>query len=107
MNNNGGINVRGVGDTVVTDVNKGDWISLTNVKFGQAPTKITAKVGSKSGGCIKVCTKQTGDAVAYIDVPAGNVQEVEATVFGDLNGTTDLYFIFSADGIEFDSWQFS
>ena len=107
MNNNGGINVRGVGDTVVTDVNKGDWISLTNVKFGQAPTKITAKVGSKSGGCIKVCTKQTGEAVAYIDVPAGNVQEVEAAVFGDLNGTTDLYFIFSADGIEFDSWQFS
>ncbi|MBP1591052.1 MAG: carbohydrate-binding protein, partial [Oscillospiraceae bacterium] len=107
MNNNGGINVRGVGNTVVTDVNKGDWIRLTNVKFGQAPTTLTAKVGSKSGGVIKVCTKQDGDAVAYINVPAGDIQEVEATVFGDLNGTTDLYFIFSADGIEFDSWQFS
>ena len=107
MQNQAGINVRGVGNTVVTDVNKGDWIRVTNVKFDKKTAVLKAKAGSKNGGVIKVCTKQNGDAVAYIDVPAGDLREVEVPVFGDLSGTTDLYFIFSADGIEFDYWQFS
>ena len=106
MQNQAGIQISGVGDTIVTDVNKGDWTKVANVKFDKGASAITAKVRSKSGGVIKVCTKQTGDAVAYIEVPAGSeMQEVEAAVFGELNGTTDLYFIFSADGIEFDSWK--
>ncbi|MBP0976684.1 MAG: carbohydrate-binding protein, partial [Oscillospiraceae bacterium] len=104
--NQAGIQISGVGDTIVTDVNKGDWTKVANVKFDKGASAITAKVRSKSGGVIKVCTKQSGDAVAYIEVPAGSeMQDVEAAVFGDLNGTTDLYFIFSADGIEFDSWK--
>ncbi|MBR3536408.1 MAG: family 43 glycosylhydrolase [Oscillospiraceae bacterium] len=108
MQNQAGIQIGGLGDTYITDVNKGDWTKVANVKFDKGASAITAKVRSKSGGVIKVCTKQTGDAVAYIEVPAGSeMQEVEAAVFGELNGTTDLYFIFSADGIEFDSWKIS
>lgn len=106
MQNQAGINVSGVGDTVVTDVNKGDWIRLTGVKFDKGATSIKARVGSKSGGAIKVCTSKTGAAVAYIDVPAGGLQEVDMPVFGNLSGTTDLYFEFT-DGVEFDWWQFS
>lgn len=58
------------------------------------------------GGAIKIATSQTGPAVAYIDVPAGGLTEVEMPVIGELSGTTDLYFIFT-DGVEFDWWQFS
>ena len=108
MNNQSvGINVRGTGNTVVTDIKKGDWIKVAYADFKKAPSVITANVGSKNGGYIKVCTKLDGEAVAYIEVPAGDIQEAEAVVFGELSGTTDLYFIFSEDGIEFDSWQFS
>ncbi len=106
MQNQAGINVRGVGDTVVTDIHNGDWIRLTGVKFDKGASTITARVGSKSGGAIKVCTSKTGEAVAYIDVPAGQLTEVEMPVFGELNGTTDLYFEFT-EGVEFDWWQFS
>ncbi len=107
MQNQAGINVRGVGDTIVTDVNKGDWIKVANAKFDKGATAITANVASKNGGIIMVSTSQDmSDAVAYIDVPAGDFQEVDAAVFGDVGDTTDLYFIFSADGIEFDWWQF-
>ena len=106
MQNQAGINVRGVGDTVVTDTHNGDWIRLTGVKFDKGASTITARVGSKKAGAIKVCTSKNGEAVAYIDVPAGDLQEVEVPVFGELNGTTDLYFEFT-EGVEFDWWQFS
>ncbi len=107
QNQSVGINVRGTGNTVVTDIKKGDWIKVAYADFDKAASVLTANVGSKNGGYIKVCTSLKGEAVAYIDVPAGDIQEVEAAVFGELSGTTDLYFIFSADGIEFDSWKFS
>ncbi|MCQ2465622.1 MAG: family 43 glycosylhydrolase [Oscillospiraceae bacterium] len=106
MQNQAGINVRGVGDTVVTETHKGDWIKVAGVKFDKGASVLTARVGSKNGGGIKVCTGKTSEAVAYIDVPAGDLTEVEMPVFGELNGTKDLYFIFT-EGVEFDWWQFS
>lgn len=106
MQNQAGINVRGLGDTVVTETNKGDWIRVTGVKFDKGASVLTARVGSKNGGGIKVCTEKNGPAVAYIDVPAGELTEVEMPVLEEISGTKDLYFIFT-EGVEFDWWQFS
>ena len=108
MQNQAGISISGWGGDapVVTNTNKGDWIKVQGVKFDKGATTLTARVGSKNGGAIKVATSQTGSAVAYIDVPAGGLTEVEMPVIGELSGTTDLYFIFT-DGVEFDWWQFS
>ena len=35
MSDQAGINVRGLGDTVVTEIDKGDWIKVSGVDFSQ------------------------------------------------------------------------
>jgi arabinoxylan arabinofuranohydrolase len=104
----GGINVSGLGDTVVTDIQKGDWISVAGADFSKGASKVTVRVSSSTGGAIKVCTgDENGSAVGYIDVPAtgGAFTEVTASVSG-LSGTKDVYLIFS-DEMEIDYWYFS
>ncbi|MGN0605029.1 MAG: family 43 glycosylhydrolase, partial [Oscillospiraceae bacterium] len=103
----GGLNTRGVGDTIVTDIQKGDWFGVKNVEFSKGASKVTMKVSSSKGGAIKICTgSETGAAVGYIEVPAtgGSFQEVSGTVSG-LSGIKDIYFVFS-DEMEVDSWSF-
>ncbi len=110
MQNQAGIDIKGWGGTtpVVTNTNKGDWTRVVGVDFSKGATTLKARVGSKSGGVIKITTKKdaSAEAVAYIEVPAGNLQEVEMPVIGNLSGKVDLYFIYT-DGIDFDWWQFS
>ncbi|MBE6851994.1 MAG: carbohydrate-binding protein, partial [Ruminococcus sp.] len=106
MSHQAGINVSGVGNTVVTDIQAGDWIRVQGVNFSNGAATLKVRASSKNGGAIKVATSRTGSAVAYVEVPGGSMSEIEVPVFGDLNGKTDLYFIFGND-VEFDWWQFS
>lgn len=101
-----GVNVSGLGDTKVTDIQAGDWISVAGADFSKGASKITVSVSSPNGGAIKVCTgNENGTVVGYIDVPAGSsFAEVSAPVSG-LSGTQDVYLIFSSS-MELDYWYF-
>ncbi len=103
----GGINVRNLGDTIVTDIQKGDWFSVAGANFSNGASSVTVNVSSNKGGAIKICTgDENGKAVGYVEVPAGtSFTEITAPVSG-LSGTQDIYFIFS-DEMEIDYWYFS
>jgi len=104
MSNQAGINVRGLGDTVVTEIDKGDWIKVSGVDFSKGASQIVLTASSKSGCAVKICTgSPTGKAVGYAEIPAGGkLSEVSAAVQG-LNGNQDLYFVFSGQA-EMDCW---
>lgn len=107
MSDQAGINVKNIGETVVTDIDKGDWIKVSGVNFFKGVSELTVKVSSKSGAAIKVCTNSTsGSAVSYVDIPAGGVFEEITVPANNISGTQDLYFLFS-DEAEFDYWYFS
>ena len=104
MSNQAGINVRGLSDTIVTDIDKGDWLQVSGVNFSKGASKIILTASSKNGCAVKICTgSPTGKAVGYAEIPAGGkMAEVTASVQG-LSGKQDLYFVFSAQA-EMDSW---
>ncbi|MBQ8921117.1 MAG: endo-1,4-beta-xylanase [Oscillospiraceae bacterium] len=107
MANNGGIQVSGVGDTVVTDIEKGDWIKVKGVNFGAGAKSVTVRASSKNGAYIKVCAGGTdGTPIAYAEIPAGgSMSDITVPVIG-ASGVSDLTFVFSGQ-LEFDSWQFN
>ncbi|MBR1555510.1 MAG: family 43 glycosylhydrolase, partial [Oscillospiraceae bacterium] len=99
------ISVSGLGDTTVSG-GKGSWLKVSGVDFSNGAKTLTVKASSKSGSAIKVCTGLTGSAVAYAEIPAGGMTEITVPVIDAPNGTTALYFLFSADTV-IDSWSFS
>lgn len=40
MSDQAGINVRGLGDTVVTEIDKGDWVKVSSVNFSKGASQI-------------------------------------------------------------------
>ncbi len=103
-----GVNVRGLGDTVVTDIQKGDWIGVAGLNFQNGAQKITVNVASQSGGAIKICSgSENGTVLGYIDVPAtgSTFKEISASV-SNISGTQDVYLVFSSE-MELDYWYFS
>ncbi len=106
MSNQAGINVRGQGDTVVTQIDKGDWISVSGVHFSKGASTLTVKASSAKGAAIKVCTgSPNGTVIGYVDVKAGSNSEITVPV-NNVSGTKDVYFVFSGD-MELDWWTFS
>lgn len=106
MSHQAGINVSGVGDTVVTEIDKGDWIKVTGVAFTQGAKSLTVRGSSKSGSVIKVCSgSATGKVVSYVEL-SSSMAEVTVPLVSSVSGTQDLYFVFSGDA-EFDWWSFS
>lgn len=102
-----GINVAGLGDTVVNGITKGAWTKVTGVSFTNGTAAVTLRASSKNGASVKICTGSVnGDAIAYAEIPAGgSMQEITVATLSNVSGTKDLYFVFSGDA-EFDSWQF-
>ena len=106
MSNQAGINVSGVGDTVVTQIESGDWVKVSGVNFSKGASHLTVNASSNSGCAVKVCTgSPTGNAIGYVEIPAGGMGEVTVPVSG-VTGTQDIYFVFSGQA-EFDWWSFS
>lgn len=102
-----GVNVRGTGDTVVTDIQAGDWISVSGVEFSHGASTLTVCASSTGGGAIKVCTgSPTGTAIGYVEVTPGSASAEITVPVSSINGTQDLYFVCS-DSMELDWWQFS
>ena len=107
-NESKGISVSGVGDTTV-EFKKGEWAKVSKVDFSKVSSgTLTAKASSKNGAIIKVVAgSRTGDAISYIEVPAGGSMETIDTVLADIpSGASDIYFIANGD-LSFDSWSMS
>lgn len=105
MSNQAGIQVRGLGDTVVTEIDQGDWLKVSGVHFSKSASQIAIQVSSKSGCAVKICTgSPTGKAVGYAEIPAGGKMTTVSAAVQGLNGTQDLYFVFSGQA-EMDSWS--
>ncbi len=107
MSDQAGINVKNTGDTVITDVQSGDWICVSGVDFSKGTKTLTVNVASDNGGAIKICTGSAkGEVLGYVDVAASGGSFSDITVdVENVTGTKDLYFVFSGD-IEMDSWVF-
>lgn len=105
MSNQAGIQVRGLGDTVVTEIDQGDWLKVSGVHFSKGASQIAIQVSSKSGCAVKICTgSPTGKAVGYAEIQAGGKMTTVSAAVQGLNGTQDLYFVFSGQA-EMDSWS--
>ena len=107
MSDQAGINVSGVGNTVVSEIQSGDWIKVSGVDFSKGTNTLTVKVSSNSGGVIKVCTgSNTGKAIGYVEIPEFTTAKEITVPVNDISGTEDLFFVFSGN-LEFDYWYFS
>lgn len=105
MSNQAGIQVRGLGDTVVTEIDQGDWLKVSGVHFSKGASQIAIQASSKNGCAVKICTgSPTGKAVGYAEIPAGGKMTTVSAAVQGLNGTQDLYFVFSGQA-EMDSWS--
>ena len=105
MSNQAGIQVLGLGDTVVTEIDQGDWLKVSGVHFSKGASQIAIKASSKSGCAVKICTgSPTGKAVGYAEIPSGGKMTTVSTAVQGLDGTQDLYFVFSGQA-EMDSWS--
>ncbi|MBR5371686.1 MAG: endo-1,4-beta-xylanase [Oscillospiraceae bacterium] len=103
-----GIEISGVGNTVVTKIDKGDWIKVKGVDFANGSKKFTVKASSKNGAHIKVCVGKpdASTGFAYAEIPSGG--SMKELTFDCLNvkGVNDICFVFDGE-CEFDSWSFS
>lgn len=104
-----GINIYGLGDTFAA-FNKGDWIGISKVNFGNGAKTITVKGGSVNGAVIKICIgNPSNNAVAYLSIPATgnnwNFTEVKINIYG-LYGVQDLFFV-ASDDVLLSTYQFS
>lgn len=107
MSQQAGINVSGLGDTVVTEIDKGDWIKVSGVNFTKGTSTLTVRASSVNGAAIKICTGgPKGEAIGYVDVPAGGSFSEIAVPVESVSGTKDICFVFSGQ-LDFDWWSFS
>ncbi len=105
MSHQAGINVSGLGDTVVSEIDKGDWVKVTGVNFTKGCKSLTVRASSNGGAAIKVCAGgPKGDVIGYVEVPAGGMSEITVPV-NSVSGTKDVCFVFSGQ-MEFDWWYF-
>lgn len=105
----------GAPNLVLSDIDNGDWTSLSSVDFGEAgAASVTAKVKPLvAGGSIEVrLGTRTSPVVATlaVDAPVGDWAEVSADLDG-VTGVQDVYFTFvgpqDADLVEVDTWAFT
>lgn len=107
MSNQAGINVSGLGDTVVTEIDKGDWIKVSGADFSKGASKLTVRAASGPGAAVKICTgSPSGKAIGYVDVPAGGSFSELTVPVNSVSSSQDVYFVFSGQ-LELDWWSFS
>ncbi|MBE6050214.1 MAG: carbohydrate-binding protein [Clostridium sp.] len=105
----GGIKTIGQGNTTV-EMNRGDWVGVSNVNFNSGVASISVRAASRSGATIKICTDSpSGPVVGYVPVPNTgsnyNFRNI-STDISNVSGTKKLFFVASNDCM-IDTWQFS
>ncbi|MCR5610046.1 MAG: endo-1,4-beta-xylanase [Lachnospiraceae bacterium] len=97
-----GINVRGEGNTKLTDIQKGDWSEYGNVDLSSinSTSKIVVKTSSNKDGFIKITTdKPDNKAIGYVKVTNSSGRLVESSGFIDGSGLdkANLIFVYSEE----------
>lgn len=106
----------GSGDMALGDIQSGDFIKIAGVDFGNTiPSSFSAAVRNatdiQAEGIIRISIDSLdGEVLGYLpisDVPAGdNFTELTAQLTGKADGVHDLFFVFSGEGYEIESWKF-
>ncbi|MCH5260030.1 MAG: family 43 glycosylhydrolase [Lachnospiraceae bacterium] len=109
-------NEYGSGDMALGDIQSGDFIKIAGVDFGSTiPSSFSATVRNatdiQAEGIIRISIDSLdGEVLGYLpisDVPAGdNFTELTAQLTGKADGVHDLFFVFSGEGYEIESWKF-
>lgn len=110
LNNTANItyNNENVVEPIIISGGEGSWFSVRSVDF--AESKTLAFLGNvKGSGRIEVrLDSLNGETVTSIDFDTPNeFKTVYSEAVTQLNGVHDLYFVFSAENIQFNTWQFT
>lgn len=92
-------------DTVVTDIQEGDWILVKGVDFGDGASKFSAKIKGKGIVDIRI-DELSSQTVGSIDFDTVDFTDITNNI-DTITGVHDVYFVFGGNDWEFDSWQFS
>jgi arabinoxylan arabinofuranohydrolase len=117
-----GINVKedaaagAASQTVVTEINSGDWLALYGVDFGSAGAKqfsCRVKAPQTDLAAIQIrLDSLDGTAAGYASIKlaegetGGAYSELTVDLPQPITGVHDLIFVFYGQGWEFDQWQF-
>ncbi len=106
------------GQMVLSSIDRGDYLKVQGVDFGEtAPTKWNAYV-KKSAECgedcvIQLCLKKfDGEVIGYLtmneagETDADGFVKYTADLTAGATGVQDLYMVFSGSGYEVKSWYF-
>lgn len=105
MANQAGVKISEVGDTVLTEIEDGDWSLIKGVQFEQGLSKLTISAKATADTTIEVYAQGLEETLlTTIEVTNTNGQFVEFSgeVEG-LSGVQDLYFIYGGE-LEVDYW---
>ena len=100
-------------DMILTGIDSGDFLKVQGVDFGDTtPTKLnamirtTAEKGEKCAIQVRI-DKMYGDVIGYIYVEdSADFANCQAVLEKEVTGVHDLFFIFSGNGYEMESWSF-
>ena len=102
----------GSGDMIVTGIHTGSWIGVYGVDFGTRRAEefcVSARGNGK--GYIKICMDSLdGEALGYVEIDLNNptdFTEIKTQIEKKIVGKHDIYFIFSGENFELESWYFN
>ena len=106
-----GVDTKSGGENVVVaSADKGDWIGISGVDFGNGVSSFSASLSSvASGSAMKVCVDSVnGRTIGFVEAPNtdGLFSDVNVSLTDSVAGIHDLFFVFSG-ALEFDSWSFN
>lgn len=106
MSDNGGITVNNDKELSL-DVQKGNWIKVSNVDFGNSSKSLTVRVKSDEKTYIKICqNNKENEKAFYLEIPSSDGKYMNITADTDMfKGTGDLYFVF-AGTMSITEWNF-
>lgn len=93
------------GEVYARSLDNGSWIYLKGVEFSKRPNKFLALV--KGAGRIEVrLDDKLSEPVAAIDFECDEFTAVYTDKLEKINGTHDVYIVFSDEDIQLEAWQF-
>jgi hypothetical protein len=112
------LNDKNDGSMVLTAIDRGDYLKVQGVDFGEtAPTKWNAYI-KKSADCGEDCAirlsvkKFDGEVLGYLTMTEAGESDADGfvkytgTLTTEVTGVQDLYLVFSGSGYEVKSWCF-
>lgn len=101
----------GSGDMIVTGIHTGSWIGVYGADFGAKGAKeFHVSARGNGTGYIKICMDSPeGEALGYVEVDVNNpvdFTEITAQLEKTVTGKHDIYFLFSGEDFELESWYF-